>query len=70
MYLGAVAYPSGSGLGHALWVVSDGTFRQGSGGGCVCVAALVRSVTVTDLGISRAALAHKVLAKVSGEMMI
>ena len=29
MYLGAVAYPSGSGVGHAAWVISDGTHRLG-----------------------------------------
>ena len=27
MYLGGVAYPSGSGIGHALWVISDGIHR-------------------------------------------
>ena len=29
MYLNAVAYPSGGGMGHALWIVSDSTHRIG-----------------------------------------
>ena len=28
-YLNAVAYPSGGGMGHALWVISDDTHRIG-----------------------------------------